>query len=565
MDTVLTRTASSLTARERVLLTLLATAILLPGTFGVSLVDRDEGWYAQVSREMAAGGDWLIPHYLGQPWIAKPPLLYWCVAAVFRLFGPNVGLARLVSVIAATGATHLVATLAAELYGRRAAWFASICFITAGLPTLVGKMLLTDGLLLLWIMSAAVALRRIAARALTIQRASAFWLFIGLGALTKGPAILVFVGALGLALLTSPPAGRSWLRRPLFWATALVAAVVAAPWYLLAARYASGALIQQFFWHEIGARLVGTPHGHGGPPGYYVLLSLAGWLPWTPLVPGAVFEAWRDRRSDPAARRLLIWALVPWTLLECVPSKLPHYILPCYVPLAILLGRMWDRGLERPITRVQGFVLGLWVAVLVVLGGGLVTAGLAARGEPWSTPLIAAGVVLLLACTWSAYRMPRGCLACGWRAAAGSAVGVQWVLGFWLLPAFEPYRLSRNVANAANAVAARAGDPHAPVLVSGYVEPSVFFYLERPGRVIRAQDAAAALANELPAAALILREDVLAANAGAEASAKRGGTRRVNGFNYVKGQRESVWVLPPADATPHPTTTPFGRTPHNGR
>lgn len=64
---------------DRILLIVLSLALLLPGTW-VSLTDRDEGNGGQVCREMLAGGDWLVPQYLGQPWLFKPPLLYWAVS-----------------------------------------------------------------------------------------------------------------------------------------------------------------------------------------------------------------------------------------------------------------------------------------------------------------------------------------------------------------------------------------------------------------------------------------------------------------------------------------------------
>ena len=61
----------SLTLRDCVVLAAFSLVLLLPGTFGVSLADRDEGWCAQVCREMLNRGDWLVPTYLGEPWLAR--------------------------------------------------------------------------------------------------------------------------------------------------------------------------------------------------------------------------------------------------------------------------------------------------------------------------------------------------------------------------------------------------------------------------------------------------------------------------------------------------------------
>jgi len=45
------------------------------GAFG--LVGADEPRYAQVAREMLERGDWVTPTLGHQPWLEKPPLLYW--------------------------------------------------------------------------------------------------------------------------------------------------------------------------------------------------------------------------------------------------------------------------------------------------------------------------------------------------------------------------------------------------------------------------------------------------------------------------------------------------------
>ena len=440
-----------MTARDRVLLTVLSLAVLIPGTFGVSLVDRDEGWYAQVSREMLTSGDWLVPHYLGEPWIAKPPLLYWCVASSYALFGIHVWAARLVPVLATVGVVHLLASLAAGLYNRRVAWIASVSFITAGLPIVIGKMLLTDGLLLLCCTGAMLLLWQNATHGVTVARSVGFWICVGLAILAKGPAVIVFVGAFALGLLTQPNP-RRWLFSARLWLTSPICLIVAAPWYIYVAIHTGGTLVQQFFWYEVFSRLAGTPHGHGGPPGYFVLLSLVGWLPWTILVPGAIIETWQARRRERVAWLLLIWCGLPWLLLELIPSKLPHYILPCYLPMAIMLGRMWDAGLRQTATRGQAIVLYIWAAVPLALGIGLLAAGVHWHSLAWSLAAGVAGATLLVGFALVIWFVKNRQLPSVWAGAAYTVVLFHILLGLWLLPGFEPYRLSRNIAEQVNEI-----------------------------------------------------------------------------------------------------------------
>ncbi|MEW6251249.1 MAG: glycosyltransferase family 39 protein [Planctomycetota bacterium] len=583
-----------LSLRQRLLLAVLTAAVLLPGVFGVSLVDRDEGWYGQVSREMVASGDWLVPRYLGEPWLGKPPLLYWCVAPLFAVFGPQAWAGRLVSVLALAVAVQLGATLAAELYNRRVAVIAGATFITAGLPAIVGKLLLTDALLLAWCLAAMLLLWRIAAQAPTLPRCCGFWACIGLGLLTKGPAIPLFVGSFALGLLVSranaacgEPAGvagtsstsvRGWLKSPLFWLTAPVALAIAAPWYGYIALHAGAVLKDQLLGFELAQRFVTPPHGHAGPPGYYVLVSLAGWLPWTVLVPGAFGEAWRARRGEPAARLLIWWCGLAWLILELIPGKLPHYILPCYVPLAIMLGRMWDNGLAwleqagrggsvaggaaAALTPGQRRVLGLWAVVPMAVGAGLVFWGTAERaGGPGRAvagcgALLMAGFMLVFAAVRSAQ------LRSALRGAALTAVVFHVAVGTWLLPALEPYRLSRNVAGAANtrlpavrsavqAQAREANEALPPVLACGYTEPTLFFYLDEAARPVDGETCARAVVDDL-LRVLIVSEEELAA-AGLTETAHTGQWERIEGVNYVKGRREVVWVgLCGADSKPAP-------------
>ncbi len=518
--------------RDRAALLVIALAVLLPGVAGVSLFDRDEGWYAEVAREMAATGDWIVPRYLGRPWMGKPPLLYWCIFAMWHLLGPTGAAARLVSIAAMCVAVQGLATLAARVYGRPAAWVAAVVFVTAALPAAIGRLVLTDGLLLACVVWAAVWLYACATRGATVVRCGLFWLWLGLGILAKGPAALLFVSTWAVALAAFG-AGRRWLRSAAFWLTLPVCLLVAAPWYVLVAQRAGATLMEQFVGYEIVARLVRPPHGHAGAPGYYVLTSLAGWLPWTALVPGAILEAWQQRRADRPAALLLAWLGLAWLILELVPGKLPHYVLPCYVPIAILFGRMWVRGVRGELRPVQWRVLELWALVPVVLG----TAGAALavlRGWPGAVAGAAlAFAVAFVVVGWLVRRRRTGALL---PVAAVGAIVFYAVCGLWTLPALEPLRLSRQIAEQANGMV-RRGEV---VRVCGYDEPTMFFYLRAPARVV--EPAGLRTAEGL----IIAGADCLEA-AGIEPDAS---WRRLSGLNYVHMRREVVWVGRPGGPGP---------------
>ncbi len=530
---------------DRLKLLAITLVVFLPGVFTLSLTDRDEGWYAQVSREMVDSGDWLVPRYLGEPWLAKPPLLYWCVSTSFTLLGKSAGAARLISVLATVVTVQLLATLAVRIFNRRTAMYAAITYVTLALPAIVGRMVLTDALLLACCLAAMCVLWDVARVRANWTRCALFWCLVGLGVLAKGPAVFVFVGAFALGLFVSTPS-RAWLRSVALWCTLPLAVVVSGWWYVYVGLYAGETLVDQFIGYEILSRLTSAPHGHGGPPGFYLILSLAGCLPWTPLVPGAVFELWRGRKTDPAAWLMLIWCFAPWLFLELLPSKLAHYILPCYVPLAIIVGRMWGVGLGRAIARPQWTVLGIWVGCNLLLGLGFVHLAYAFGSYAWQWGALACGLTLLIGFAIAGWSVAREQLVRAWSQAVVVA-GIFYIVFFeGFLGGFEPYRLSRRIADAANEVS----PPGGAVFVHGYTEPTMFFYFDADARVVKPEELERAVGSASRGTAFVIAEPALVETGLVELATRE--WRELEGMNYVKGEPMIVWV----GGAPHAAVQP---------
>src|SRR6476660_9658127 len=77
-----------------VLLALVAFAVALDN-MSRRLANPDEGRYSEISREMAASGDWVTPRLDGIKYFEKPPLQYWATAAAYEALGPNEAASRL--------------------------------------------------------------------------------------------------------------------------------------------------------------------------------------------------------------------------------------------------------------------------------------------------------------------------------------------------------------------------------------------------------------------------------------------------------------------------------------
>ncbi len=142
-----------------------------------------------------------------------------------------------------------------------------------------------------------------------------------------------------------------------------------APWYV-AVSIRNPEFPGYFFVHEHLERFTTTVHRHQGGWYYYLAMLVLGFLPWSLLVP--LVAAWRREGtpdpgagSDAASAFLGAWIVPGLLFFSASRSKLPLYVLPLFPPVALLLGRMLDRGLRRHAGRAAV----LWPATAVVCAG----------------------------------------------------------------------------------------------------------------------------------------------------------------------------------------------------
>ena len=77
------------------------------------------------------------------------------------------------------------------------------------------------------------------------------------------------------------------------------------------------------------------------PPGFYFLAFWVTFFPGAMLAGLAAPAVWRAR-AEPGCKFLLAWIVPSWIVFELVPTKLPHYVLPLYPAIAILIAGVVD-------------------------------------------------------------------------------------------------------------------------------------------------------------------------------------------------------------------------------
>jgi 4-amino-4-deoxy-L-arabinose transferase-like glycosyltransferase len=490
---------------------LLCAALYLVGNARVSLWDRDEPRYAQASRQMLASGDWLVPMFLDDLRIKKPPLIYWCQAtsmAIFHRVAPDGSLsidqrmerdaaaARLPSSIAILLTLTLLAVVLKRIGGETFAFWSVLIFGTSGLVIMSAKMCLTDAVLLFFVTTSQLCLYAMYRRRASWGVVAAFGVSTGLGLLTKGPVVLG-VNAMTLIVLgvlrfidrrqsperTAPAGPVRWLG--VWFKVVLVLALVAAivgPWVYMMQHRLSGKLAD-VVRHEVLERMIHPLEQHKGPPGYYLISIFATFLPWSLFLPMAIYRAWQDRR-DPLVRFSFAAAVGPWLMFEVIQTKLPHYVLPCYPFLAILTARAF-LGAAPAEWRSRAWVIGAGVWSLALVGmelGPWVAASPKVGFEnlPRTAMVLVTVATIFFAVLVFVLFLRRRIMAAAYSMAAG--MFVLFFLHFTLyLPRAPVLHLSERVGVYLQSIGA---DTKGEVYMIDYKEDSLPFY---QGGTIRSQ------------------------------------------------------------------------------
>src|SRR5688572_13451651 len=501
-----------------------AAAVYLAGNGSVSLFDRDEPRYAQCSRQMLQGGDWVVPRLYDQVRTAKPVFIYWCQAAAMSVLGDTAFAARLPSALAMPVTLSIVAAFVWRTAGPARAVWTVFDLATSAMVLISAKACLTDSVLLLCVTVAQLCLYAAWQGHGTWPVVIGWAAAVGIAGLTKGPVVLGVQGMTLLALLalnrTTPRpetaavrSGASSVRGGLKALVGLlVVGAVVAPWMVLVEQRSPGFLGVSLS-HDVATRVRSGLEKHGGPPGYHLATVWVFFLPWSILLPLALVMAWKHRRL-PLVRFSLAAVAGPWLMFEVVRTKLPHYLLPAYPFLAFLVADAVVRCLRGQLRDLEGrpFRVAAGILAAVVALGAPLPALLSVRflDDPlWPGAVVAvagwtlAGTVLALL-VWVKPQRRRARLAPG-LAALGVGTLVLWAVGWTVyLPHVPSLRLSMRVADVLKAEGATG---RGQVIMLDYKEPSLAFY---QGGTIR-EDPRRDLTHELLDAAppwLVITGDV---------------------------------------------------------
>ena len=302
------------------------------------LFNPDEGRYAEIPREMLAGGDWVIPHLDGLAYVEKPPLQYWATALSYRLLGTSVFSARLYTALCALATLGVAWVLARRLWDEMVAWRAAAVLASLTLFTILGQLLTLDMSLTLW-MSLALAgfLQAQQERADARRWMLLAWVATAAGVLTKGlVAAAIPAAVLVIHTLLTRDLG-PWRRLELATGLPLFLLLVL-PWHWLAAVRLPD-FLGFFFIHEHFARYLTPSADRQEAWWFFGAVFLAGTLPWTVAALRVAATGWRARGTEGCFNHALflwLWVVLVVAFFSLSDSKLIPYILPALPAVALL-------------------------------------------------------------------------------------------------------------------------------------------------------------------------------------------------------------------------------------
>jgi hypothetical protein len=416
-------------------------ALLLLSAAGAAPLERAEIYFVDGARGMVERGDFLVPHYRGQPFFDKPPLTYWLIAGAFSAFGFTLEAARLVAALAGLGALAASVWLGTRLFDRETGLLGGLLLTTTLAFVSFGRLAMSDMLLTLW-STLALALGTAllddeAGPASRSGLAAALGAALALGFLTKGPVALLLPGLGLLALLWKRPGLARSSARPAALA-ALVLLLLALPWFVMVQQRLGWQPLVYFFLRENLERFAGDTYDSGRSAFYYLPVYLAEGLPWSALLLPALLRL----RREPSARLLAAWMGLMLVPLSLSRGKIDYYLLPLYPAASLIIARWLRGGWSRAETIVVR-------AVLVATAAAVLLALLPLATLPPAFLPSSAALAALRALGWIAAAV---LLATAWRPAPARVVAVLAVLGATLslaVTALVVPALSRAQPNAA--------------------------------------------------------------------------------------------------------------------
>jgi hypothetical protein len=366
--------------KERTLFTIIFALIILVYVTGLfPETTADSAKYASVSREILENGDALHLKIQGEPYLQKPPLLFWLAAISFKLFGVSMFSFKLSTLLFSILGVYSVYRLGRLYFGNNVGLVSALIYATSEALILYNMDVHTDMLLTSNIIFGTWQL----VEYLNSRRKVNFifgFIGIGLAMLSKGViGLAIPVFGIGGYLLLQKDFKTIFSFRWIIGALIILIIISPALKGLHDQFGAEG--LKFFFWSNNIDRIQGHYTNFRHDYSYFIHTFLYLFLPWSFYSIYAFVRDLKDWRSNGISTKglkngLNYSAFIPLAIIVSISSQQsPHYLLPIIPFISIITGRyiykISEEGINTSSFRLAMFTRGFIVVVIWILIGAL--------------------------------------------------------------------------------------------------------------------------------------------------------------------------------------------------
>ncbi len=348
------------------------------------IMEPDGTLYAGLAKQIAKSGNWFNLWANGTDWLDKPHLPFWLAAMSFKVFGISAFAYKLPSFIFFIVSIFYCYKLAAAVYSKEIAQFATLIYGTA-LHTVISNF---DGKVEIYLTAFVIAAMYHLYKAFEQKW---FWhivaaaLFAACAVMTKGIFSLITIAAGFVIYWIRTKQWREFINLKWYLFFLLTFIFILPELYSLYAQFdlhpektvfgktnVSG--LRFFFWDSQFGRFFNSgPITGKGDPSFFLHTSLWAFIPWSIILLLAVIHIFGRIKSTVNNQRWIIGGsvLISFLMFSISKFQLPHYIVILF-PLFAMMTAGWlvEKASEKTlktINVIQTVLFVLLVAAVILL------------------------------------------------------------------------------------------------------------------------------------------------------------------------------------------------------